>query len=517
MRIIYFLLAMLLLSSINLNAQFIDDMETCTFDGEIVQLNHWTDWGCGGGPGCEIVCSSEQAHSGDWSGLIPDDGTTNAILDLGNMIFGYVSISFWMYIPTGREAYWNLQGEVPVDTGEWIVGNIFFNQDLANPGIGLIDDTALGEVSFNFPPDQWFKIAMNFNILAGLPTATWNMCVNGLEVIPSGTAFTDNAGVIPTSLGGIEFFSISSNNYYYVDDFDFRHNQTIECNSPSPVTDDMESYTEGEAIYEGWWTSWGCGDQLGCALESTSAQAYSGNLSGLVPDDGTTDAVIDLGNKINGVWALEYWAFIPSNKEAFVEIKGCVPICTDDWLVYAFFNHNLDTPGEGILMNTILGDINFNFPHDQWFRVIMNVDLSNGLGAGTWQYIIDGNEVIPSGTPFRDANNFSPISLGGLEFYSISTNNEIYLDDFNYIEGVILNTNDFSEIEFSIYPNPSDNVISIVSESTIEQVNIYSIQGILIKNVSEINEIDISHLSSGLYFIEVLYEKGKSVQKFIRK
>ena len=154
--------------------------------------------------------------------------------------------------------------------------------------------------------------------------------------------------------------------------------------------------------------------------------------------------------------------------------------------------------------------------HDQWFNIVINVDLTAGIASGTWEIFINGNEVIPSGTPFKDINNQVPFSFGGLGFFSISTFNELYVDDFLYQEGFILNTNDVYEIEFSIYPNPSDNVISIVSESNIEQVNIYSLQGILIKNVSEINDIDVSHLSSGLYFIEVLSEKGKSVQKLIK-
>ena len=67
-----------------------------------------------------------------------------------------------------------------------------------------------------------------------------------------------------------------------------------------------------------------------------------------------------------------------------------------------------------------------------------------------------------------------------------------------------------------MYPNPSNDVVSIVSESTIDEVNIYSVQGILIKKVSETEQIEVSNLSSGIYFIEVLSENQKSVQKFIK-
>ena len=73
-----------------------------------------------------------------------------------------------MYIPAGKTAYYNLQGTVPIGSGEWIVGNIFFNQDGANPGGGSIDDSALGAVDFTYPEGQWFPVVMNFDISAGI-------------------------------------------------------------------------------------------------------------------------------------------------------------------------------------------------------------------------------------------------------------------------------------------------------------------------------------------------------------
>ncbi len=217
----YFLAVLFTFAMVSVNAQFTDDMESYT-DGQPISGGWWTDWGCGGGVGCAIMSSSAQAQSGVLSGLIPDDGTTDAVLDMGNKIFGSWGMKFAMYVPDGQEGYWNLQGTVPIGAGEWIVGNIFFNQDATNPGVGLIDDTALGGVNFNFPHDQWFDVIMNFDINAGIGASTWQMWVNDVEVIPAGTAFTDNAGTYPTSLGGIDFFSISANNIYYVDDVDYR-------------------------------------------------------------------------------------------------------------------------------------------------------------------------------------------------------------------------------------------------------------------------------------------------------
>ena len=79
--------------------------------------------------------------------------------------------------------------------------------------------------------------------------------------------------------------------------------------SGSEITDNFESYTEGERIYTtdegGHWADWASGGAT--ALLSSSVYARSGTKSGYIPDDGTTDAVLDLGNKIFGEWGLEFW------------------------------------------------------------------------------------------------------------------------------------------------------------------------------------------------------------------
>jgi hypothetical protein len=206
----------------NVNAQnieFMDDMEAYTVGAPIYQ-DHWTDWACGGT--CAVTASGDFARSGSVSGNVPGDTTTDGVLDMGNKIFGTWGLEFYMYIPSGKEGYYNLQGTVPITAGEWIVGNINFNEALGAPGVGVIDlSTAdlTDDITFAFPHDAWFSIITNVDISAGISAATWQMYVNGVEVVPSGTAFADGVGTTPTSLGGIDFFSVSADNNFYLDDF----------------------------------------------------------------------------------------------------------------------------------------------------------------------------------------------------------------------------------------------------------------------------------------------------------
>ena len=56
----YFLLAIFSLVMVSMNAQYVDDMESYTTVNQF-SVNWWTDWGCGGGPGCAMMSSDAQA------------------------------------------------------------------------------------------------------------------------------------------------------------------------------------------------------------------------------------------------------------------------------------------------------------------------------------------------------------------------------------------------------------------------------------------------------------------------
>ncbi|MBA2746455.1 MAG: T9SS type A sorting domain-containing protein, partial [Flavisolibacter sp.] len=83
-----------------------------------------------------------------------------------------------------------------------------------------------------------------------------------------------------------------------------------------------------------------------------------------------------------------------------------------------------------------------------------------------------------------------------------------------------LGTNDFEFSDhFTLYPNPAQNVLHIKStQNTIESVGIYNPLGqmILISTGSS-EDIDISNLVSGTYFIRIHSAYGISTAKFIKQ
>jgi catechol 2,3-dioxygenase-like lactoylglutathione lyase family enzyme len=209
----YFLVALFALALTSVSAQFVDDMESYT-PGQTVYVDWWTDWGCGGT--CAGLASDAYAQSGSVSFYVDGSGM-DPVLDLGNKIFGTWYYTAYFYIPTGSTGYLNLQGTVPIGGGEWIIGNVNFNID----GTGDVSDGPNGAVAFTFPNDEWFEFQLNVDISAGMSLATMEMKVAGQDVIPALSAFTDSAGTVPTSLGGINYYSAAGTNALYIDDIVF--------------------------------------------------------------------------------------------------------------------------------------------------------------------------------------------------------------------------------------------------------------------------------------------------------
>ncbi len=69
---------------------------------------------------------------------------------------------------------------------------------------------------------------------------------------------------------------------------------------------------------------------------------------------------------------------------------------------------------------------------------------------------------------------------------------------------------------FNIYPNPVQKRLYIDSQQLIENLTIYNIQGQLILNEIS-NNIDVSFLSTGLYFVQVTIDGKSETKKFVKE
>ena len=92
-----------------------------------------------------------------------------------------------------------------------------------------------------------------------------------------------------------------------------------------------------------------------------------------------------------------------------------------------------------------------------------------------------------------------------------------FIDNVNVTAS--LSTDDFSSnLKTTLYPNPTNGVVNIKSSAEIENIEVYSILGNLIKKYSGTESLDLTFLSSGTYLIKMTSVEGDvSRQKLIKQ
>ncbi|MEH6536835.1 MAG: ELWxxDGT repeat protein [Psychroserpens sp.] len=88
------------------------------------------------------------------------------------------------------------------------------------------------------------------------------------------------------------------------------------------------------------------------------------------------------------------------------------------------------------------------------------------------------------------------------------------------IENETLNVDDVEISNQSIlFPNPTSSVLNIKSESSVSVLNVYDINGRLVKSYQTIinNQIDTSELNSGIYFVQYTVDGIISTEKVIKR
>jgi len=214
MKKIYLLSFALLAFVFSSNAQIIeDDFEFYTL-GDMADQNPsvWNNWSNDplGAPAENIIVSDDFANSGTKSGLIADGGVQDAMLLLGDHTSGIRTLNFMFYVPSGRTGYYNFQESVPAGAN-WAL-HVHFNETGATNGVGgfASDNSAtpVAGVTFTYPEDTWFLMSHEID----MDNNTVIVRVDGTEAY-NGDFFAETGQV-----SGVDMFSISGNNTYYVDD-----------------------------------------------------------------------------------------------------------------------------------------------------------------------------------------------------------------------------------------------------------------------------------------------------------
>lgn len=279
--------------------------------------------------------------------------------------------------------------------------------------------------------------------------------------------------------------------------------------------DDIESYPLGP-IDQGHWSAW---DATSDPAIVTDDEAFSGAQSIMIPEGGTVDGILDLGNKTSGNWKVDWEMYIPSGKSAYINMQNSLPAGT-------LFNFHMlwneagsnegvttlyDATGANQGQGQVLGS--GSYPSDTWFHFTLMVDLDNL----TMSMFVDGN-TIASGIAYPTTATVP--GLGGIDLYSNESNGEsnlYYIDDVSYTD--LLSTGSFAAESFSVYPNPVKDILNISSKVAVDKVIVYDVLGrkVLQETPGKISPaIDMSTLPSGTYMVKVTIENNSKVVKIVK-
>ena len=270
------------------------------------------------------------------------------------------------------------------------------------------------------------------------------------------------------------------------------------------ISDNFDAYNIGplspQALH---WTTWsGVGEEDGIIIDTVSNSESNSLLIGNYIYE--ADILLLLGNKDSGSYSLDYNLYIPSGKVAYYnfqedEIPGVA------WNLDVYFNRDGAAPGTGSFDQS---DSTFTFPEDEWFAIHQVIDLD----ADLMSFWING-ELVFENFVF-DGN------LGSLNFWSISDNNDLYIDDLVYYGDVVDAVQELTSMDsFNLYPNPNDGNFTIASGNlsgtfVIDVVDVtgrlvYSEQIELSKN--EEKAVNTNDLNTGVYILRMVDNATKEV------
>lgn len=115
------------------------------------------------------------------------------------------------------------------------------------------------------------------------------------------------------------------------------------------------------------------------------------------------------------------------------------------------------------------------------------------------------------------------ISGDGSTIVGTGINPNGYMEAWRTTLPVSLSVDDFLAIEVSLYPNPTTGIVNLQINGVVESVKVYDVTGKVTIASLSLGEglgeriINLSHFSSGMYFVEVTVDGQTSRHKVIKK
>jgi hypothetical protein len=394
----------------------------------------WTTWSNQPGSSEDAAFSDEQAFSGTNS--VKFTYGNDQIFNFNDETTGSYTLDWNMYIPTGKDAYLNIQHNFTGgQDGEWAFGLYFNTADQ-----GTILHVSDAEHPFTFPFDTWFPVHFDID----LDNDAISLTIDGTEV--HSWAFSESESTTTPGmrvLDALDFYppTSASKSVFYIDDFSFVSSQGEE----ELIGDSFEDYTVGnkiaaEAVALGrdWWTTWS--NQPGASNDGTVSNDFASEGSNSGKITSSTDQVLLLGDYETGVYDLAFDVYIAAGNSGYFNVLHGFPAASEEqwkWALQVFINATSDEQGSNIAVAPGHGTVHAgggavaDLPCvlDEWMSFRVHVDCDNDEATlyfndeeiVSWRWSLDsfGQEA--------DSR-----SIAGANFCSVTSSSAFYIDNIHF-------------------------------------------------------------------------------------
>ncbi len=382
------------------------------------QSDDWSTWSGNEGGAEDGIVTTDYANTGSQSmkiiGTVPGGGAQDVILELGDLTSGRYRVRFDIYIPAGKGGYYNIQHDFDGANSvfQWAHQIIFDPSGLAQLDAGLGADAV---VFYNH--DEWFRVDQIIDMdadtasisVAGKYMHSWRF---------SNEATSPGTGL--NQMAAMDFFPLDVTNEFYVDDIFVEQLPDCSLDAGAIICDDMEAYDDTEAIgpQSSFWTTWSIDDGSGEDANVSTAYAASGTQSMLIGNDGAQDVILQLGDRVNGAYRMQFMMYLPAGADGYFNIHSEEVYVQgqSDWIDEFYFGYDGTNDTEG--MGATLDGTTFAIPHDAWFMVRADMDID----LNTLNLWVDGVQVYTDYV-------IDDLTLGMIDFYSASDDMEMYIDN----------------------------------------------------------------------------------------
>lgn len=233
----FFFLLMGVIGMGRMSAQnFYYDFEQCNVGDKVAETlgEPWTTWDLTPGGAKDAIITDEQCIG---TRALKIDTGNDVVLRLCNKATGTYMVSFDMFVPEGKEAYFNLLHEFAGSNSTTFI-NVWFNSE--NNG-NLINGLSMSYSNLVFPFDEWFRVDLEYYADDGI------LCfkIND-EIVCLGKSFNSNL-----KLAGLDLWASSQNedrNGFFIDNVSFEEVEGPFVPSLTAVTNTINAVLARDTI-----------------------------------------------------------------------------------------------------------------------------------------------------------------------------------------------------------------------------------------------------------------------------